>query len=279
MSSTNRQQNISVIIPTWNRADTIKRSILSVLNQTYHPFEILVCDDGSTDNTEAIVRSIPDPRIRWISGGHSGCPAIPRNRGIFASKGDLVAFLDSDDYWLPEKLETQLELMRNTGLQAVCTNAYRDLDGTITGLLISNVQKVLCFSDLVKDNKVVCSSMLINRSILLETEGFPEQEELRVGEDYCLWLRVSRLTPIAFAQKALVVYKDAPEISVRSYGPSADIQRRRALRGFLAWRKRHSPLSAFVDALVILAITIGATLKANGYTYSHKMYQMINRWR
>lgn len=279
MSSTNCEQKISVIIPTWNRANTIKCAILSALNQSYHPFEILVCDDGSTDNTEAIVRSIPDSRIRWISGGHSGCPAVPRNRGIFASRGDLVAFLDSDDYWLPEKLEAQLVLMRNTGLQAVCTNAYREVDGTITGLLISDVKKVLCFPDLLKDNKVVCSSILINRSILLQAEGFPEHEELRVGEDYCLWLRVSRLTPIAFTDKALVVYKDAPAISVRSHGPSADIQRQRAVRGFLAWRKKRSPLNALVDASVIWAITISTKFQTDSRQCFHKLYQMMNRWR
>lgn len=279
MNSIGCRQRISVIIPTWNRAKTIRVAILSALNQSHPPVEILVCDDGSTDDTEEVVRSIPDPRIRWLSGAHSGRPAIPRNRGIFESKGDLIAFLDSDDYWLPEKLEVQLDLMRNTGLQAVSTNAYRDVDGAVTGLLISGVRQVLCFSDLVKDNKVICSSMLINRSILLQAGGFPEHEELRVGEDYCLWLKVSRLTPIAFADKALLVYKDAPATSVRSHGPSSKIQRRRAIRSFLVWRGKQSQMNALVDALVIHAITAGAAVSTKTRECLYKLYQRISRWR
>src|SRR5262245_1813867 len=108
MNETLENPKISVIIPTWNRAQSVKRAISSALRQTHPPHEILVCDDGSTDNTEEVVRAMGDSRVRWIAGPHAGCPAVPRNRGIAASKGDWIAFLDSDDAWLPEKLEAQI---------------------------------------------------------------------------------------------------------------------------------------------------------------------------
>ncbi|MFY9338906.1 MAG: glycosyltransferase family A protein [Methanosarcina flavescens] len=95
---------ISVIIPTWNRAETLGKAISSALNQTLSPYEVLVCGvDGSPD--QKVVNSINDPRVRWIEGGKDGLASIPRNIGIKASKGEWLAFLDSDDEWLPEKLE------------------------------------------------------------------------------------------------------------------------------------------------------------------------------
>ena len=116
--------NISVVIPTWNRADTIEKAVRSALDQIVLPFEILVCDDGSTDGTEQIVKSIGDERVKWIPSPHSGRPALPRNRGIRESKGEWLAFLDSDDAWLPDKLEKQLNLAKKMGCRAVCSKTH-----------------------------------------------------------------------------------------------------------------------------------------------------------
>src|SRR5690606_38869541 len=104
---------ISVIIPTWNRAETLGKAISSALNQTLSPYEVIVCGvDGSPD--QKVVNSIKDPRVRWIEGGKDGLASIPRNRGIKASKGEWLAFLDSDDEWLPEKLEKQFKRATET---------------------------------------------------------------------------------------------------------------------------------------------------------------------
>ncbi len=84
--------NISVVIPTWNRADTIEKAVCSALDQIVLPFEILVCDDGSTDGTEQIVKSIGDERVKWIPSPHSGRPALPRNRGIQRRQGGMAGF-------------------------------------------------------------------------------------------------------------------------------------------------------------------------------------------
>ncbi len=115
---------ISVIIPTWNRAETLGKAISSALNQTFPPFEIVVCGvDGSPD--QEIFNLINDPRMRWIEGGRDGLASIPRNRGIKASRGEWLAFLDSDDEWLPDKLEKQLEQAKKMNSGAVCSDAIR----------------------------------------------------------------------------------------------------------------------------------------------------------
>jgi len=107
---------VSVIIPTYNRAETIKRSIMSALNQTYKDIEVLVVDDGSTDCTKEIVADIKDERLRYIYQDHVN-GNVARNNGIQNAKGDYIAFLDSDDEWRKEKLETQIAIMENVGAE------------------------------------------------------------------------------------------------------------------------------------------------------------------
>lgn len=102
---------VSVVIPTYNRAHLIEESIYSVLNQTYKDLELIIVDDGSTDNTEEIVRAIPDPRIRYYKLPHSGRNAISKNFAIRKSTGSLIAFNDSDDSWVETKLEKQVQLL------------------------------------------------------------------------------------------------------------------------------------------------------------------------
>src|SRR5438552_105599 len=116
-------ETVSVIIPTWNRAATIGQAIRSALDQTHPPFEILVCDDGSTDNTEEIVRLFGNPKLVWLPNKRAGRPAIPRNAGLRNYRGEWVAFLDSDDEWAENKLEVQLAIARKRNVKALCTNA------------------------------------------------------------------------------------------------------------------------------------------------------------
>jgi len=104
---------VSVIIPTYNRANLLPRAIKSVLNQTFQDFELIIVDDGSTDNTRKVVEEFQrkDQRIKYIFQENSGGPAKPINTGIKNSKGEYIAILESDDEWLPEKLEKQVEIL------------------------------------------------------------------------------------------------------------------------------------------------------------------------
>lgn len=99
---------VSIVIPTYNRARFLGRLVRSVLNQTYKNFEVIVADDASTDDTAEIIKTFKDDRIRYIRHESNAGAAAARNTGIKASRGEYVAFQDSDDEWLPEKLEKQM---------------------------------------------------------------------------------------------------------------------------------------------------------------------------
>ncbi|MCD6400322.1 MAG: glycosyltransferase [Anaerolineales bacterium] len=104
---------VSVIIPSYNREHQVGRAIQSVLDQTYKDFEIIVIDDGSIDNTEKVVKSFNDERVKYIRQGSNGGAAAARNTGIKIAQGEYIAFQDSDDEWFPEKLEKQMKVFED----------------------------------------------------------------------------------------------------------------------------------------------------------------------
>ena len=133
---------VSVIIPTYNRAHLISGAIQSVLDQTYQDFELIVVDDGSKDNTEEVVKDFPDPRIRYIRLEENRGAAAARNIGIKAAKGEYIAFQDSDDEWLPEKLEKQIEVFKIVSKEVgvVYADAWRISSGRRTYLKLLKVR-------------------------------------------------------------------------------------------------------------------------------------------
>ncbi len=245
------QGSVSVVIPTWNRATSLEEAVRSALAQTIRPLEVLVCDDGSEDGSEGIVRSIGDPRVRWIPGDHSGRPAIPRNRGIGVACGEWLAFLDSDDTWLPEKLEKQLSLAAESGCRAVCSNAYQRVPGKgEDGLLLERMADRIAFDDLLRGNHVICSSTLVETSIVRRASGFPEAIEMRGFEDYALWLRIATMTDFAYVSEPLLRYNDDPEGSIRRDSPDPSVQRVRIFKDFLSWGERADVPGRFLSAIL-----------------------------
>lgn len=228
----NEIECVSVIIPTWNRSELLLRAIRSVLSQTYPLLEVLVCDDGSTDNTEQVVQLIGDSRVRWLPGKRAGRPAVPRNRGICASKGDWVAFLDDDDMWLPRKLELQLELLKRTGCYASCTQAVVGENDLYN---LGWCEPILSFKDLLGGNRVICSSVVVHRRLLNRVGGFPETAQLKSIEDYALWLRVATVTNFSFIFEPLAVYSDSPQTSLRAACVDPWFQKRLVLSDFIFW--------------------------------------------
>ena len=114
---------VSVIIPTYNHAKFLAKAIKSVLDQTYTNFEIIVIDNHSTDNTNEVVNSFNDARLKLLKVHNNGVIAISRNKGILEAKGDWIAFLDSDDFWYPSKLETAMNFaLQNDEYEVICTN-------------------------------------------------------------------------------------------------------------------------------------------------------------
>jgi len=131
-----KNPTISVIIPTYNRANFIDVAIKSVLNQSYQDFEIIIVDDGSTDNTEEIVKNFNDFRINYFFHKFNQGISAARNTGIKACQGKYIAFLDSDDEWLPEKLdkkEGQRYLLKAIFLYPFCIRYYICMFGALFG--------------------------------------------------------------------------------------------------------------------------------------------------
>ena len=115
---------ISVIIPAYNAQDFIQKALDSVLAQSYSHYEVLIVNDGSTDNTEALVKTYHDPRVKLISQSNGGL-SNARNTGIKNAKGNYLAFLDADDYWIAEKLEKQIEILRRHPEVSFCSTQTR----------------------------------------------------------------------------------------------------------------------------------------------------------
>ena len=242
---------VSVIIPTWNRRYIIEKTIRSVLNQTMQDLEILVCDDGSTDETKEIVRKLNDSRVKWITGRRGGRPAIPRNNGMRQAQGEWLAFLDSDDEWLPEKLEKQLAALEKSGLSAGSTNAQRLIPGEgVVGEYLNIQKEKITFDDLLNVNEIITSSSIIHRSLLEYATGFPEGEEMKAIEDYGFWLRIATKTDFAYLDESLVVYRDDPQNSVRSEDDAKPReQKERVVENFIGWAKNIKEAGRFIEKI------------------------------
>jgi glycosyltransferase involved in cell wall biosynthesis len=182
---------ISVIIPVYNGEKTIRETIESVLNQTFQDFELIILNDGSQDSTLDIVSSIQDSRLKVFSYPNAGL-AASRNRGTFHAVGEYISFIDADDLWTPDKLETQLKALQDNPEAAVAyswTN-YIDESGQFLrrgGYLTANgnVYAKLLVVDFLENG----SNPLIRRQALIQVEGF--DESLPAAEDWDVLLRLA----------------------------------------------------------------------------------------
>ena len=196
--------DIAVVIPAYNRPEMLLRAVESVLSQTTPPKEFVVVDDGSGVNLSVVHARVEAAGHRFLSGPNSGV-AHARNRGIHATKSDWIAFLDSDDYWLPEKLACQSQyLANNPDLRiAQCQEIwYRD------GIRVNpGKAHVMRSGDIFLHALKVCaissSSVVMHRSIFDAIGTF--DENLVVCEDYDLWLRVTAKFKIGLLEPALTV--------------------------------------------------------------------------
>lgn len=194
--------NISVVIPTHNRAHTMARALDSVLAQTLLPSEVIVVDDGSTDTTSELL-SRHYPQVRVLSQSNQGVSAA-RNTGIRAARDEWIAFLDSDDSWLPRKLERQAELItRNPGRRLCHTEEIWIRRGVRVNAMSKHAKKGgRIFRDCLPLCVISPSSTLVRRDLLDETGLF--DEDLPACEDYDLWLRICAREPVLFVKTAQI---------------------------------------------------------------------------
>jgi len=198
---------VSVIIPTYNRSAFISKAVSSVLKQTYRDYEIIIIDDGSTDATAAIIERFNGDKIKYIYQSHKGRSSA-RNKGVAKSNGDYIAFLDSDDVWLPEKLAIQVKAMDDT---PKCGLAYTDafMEDINGDNIEQRSKKYSCpsgdvFAQLYNWNFISTSTSMIRREIVDSCGLF--NEEFGGAEDYDLWLRIAAKHEILFIDKILARY-------------------------------------------------------------------------
>lgn len=198
---------VSVIMPAYNASKTIEAAIISVLNQSFKDFELIVVNDCSVDDTEAVVRRLAqsDNRIRIFNNEKNSGVAYSRNLGVEKAFGEWIAFLDSDDMWRKDKLEKQLEL--------AITNPEASLTYTASGFMSSDgtehnyvmpVQDKINHNELLRKNLLSCSSVMVKRDLIKDYK-MPSDN---MSEDYAVWLMILKDIDYAYGiNEPLLIYR------------------------------------------------------------------------
>lgn len=264
---------VSVIIPTYNRGETLLAdAVESVLDQSFDDFELIVVDDGSTDGTAELLKCWSE-RIHTIRTKRRGV-ASARNSGAAAACGRWLAFLDSDDRWLPEKLELQLAAHReHSEFRFSHTDEMWMREGRRVNPLKKHAKRGgRIFEYCLPMCRISPSAAMIDREFFLDLGGF--DESFRVCEDYELWLRVTARVPVLYLDRPLVVKRGGhpDQLSASHWG--FDRWRARAIRmiidgGMLGGSQRRTALGELVHKCRILE---------NGYEKRGKKLPAL-RWR
>lgn len=172
-----RRPQVSVVMPTYERARLIGRAIASVLDQSYDDLELIVVDDGSTDDTDQVVASFGDDRVRYIRHETNRHASAARNTGIAHSVAGYLAFLDDDDEWMPTKLSAQMELMRDAPPEVglvYCWMDYYDGGGRVVSEVHPTLRGEVFERVLDKQRLAGCPTLLVRRSVVDDVGGFDE---------------------------------------------------------------------------------------------------------
>jgi glycosyltransferase involved in cell wall biosynthesis len=194
---TTKSELVSVVIPTYNHAHFLGRALQSVLDQTYGNWEVIVIDNHSQDNTDEVLGRFVDPRINLLKIDNNGVISASRNIGIRAAKGEWIAFLDSDDWWMPNKLSECIK-MSNESVDFL----YHDMTvvrekRSILGMLSlksRQLNKPVLIDLLAGGNVIVNSSVVVRSHLLMEIGCIDDDRQMIGCEDYNTWLRIAQLT-------------------------------------------------------------------------------------
>ena len=204
---------VSIIMPSYNTAPYIEETIKSVLKQTYTNWELIIVDDCSTDNTDEILSKISDPRIRLFKNEKNSGAAVSRNKALREAKGQWIAFLDSDDLWMPRKLEKQIAFMINNGYSFSYTNYEEiDVDGKQTGVNVSGPRKITktgmfnyCWPG--------CLTVMYDATKV----GLIQIEDIKKNNDYAMWLKICKKADCYLLNECLGQYRKGRVGSVSTH--------------------------------------------------------------
>lgn len=201
---------VSIIMPSYNTSSYIKESIQSVLNQTYTNWELIIVDDCSTDETDEVINTITDSRIKYFKNKENSGAAISRNKALREARGQWVAFLDSDDLWMPNKLEKQINFMKKNGYTFSYTN-YEEIDenGNKTGIRVTGPYKITktgmfnyCWPG--------CLTVMYDASKV----GLVQIEDIKKNNDYAMWLKICQKEDCYLLDENLGLYRKGRSGSV-----------------------------------------------------------------
>ena len=204
---------VSVVIPSYNAASTLERSIVSVRGQSYRPREIVVVDDGSSDGTAELLARLVGPDLKVVRNPKPSGASNARNQGVLNATGELVAFLDADDEWFPNKLALQVPaLLANPAATfSACGGSVIDLDGRYAPDQYPGVRKVggpNAWRAILRANFIATPSVLAWRQALIEAGPF--DVKLRVAEDQDMWIRLAVAGDLVYLNRPLIVIHEQP---------------------------------------------------------------------
>lgn len=194
---------VSIIMPSWNTGKFIAEAIQSVVDQTYKNWELLIVDDCSTDNTDRIVASFYDKRIRYLKNKKNRGAALTRNKALYEAQGEWIAFLDSDDLWLPEKLEKQIDFMKTNGY-VFSYHKYMKIDenSRILNICVSG-------PDVVTKRKMYhygypgCLTFMYNAKVM----GLIQIKDIKKNNDYAILLKLCKKADCYLLKENLAQYR------------------------------------------------------------------------
>ena len=204
---------VSIIMPSYNTALFIKETIQSVLNQTYTKWELIIVDDCSTDNTDDVLGTIKDSRIRYFKNDKNSGAAVSRNKALREARGQWIAYLDSDDLWMPEKLEKQIRFMEANGYAFSYTNYEEiDVDGNKTGVKVSGPKRITktgmfnyCWPG--------CLTVMFDASKI----GIVQIHDIKKNNDYAMWLKICKKANCYLLDEFLAQYRKGRTGSVSTH--------------------------------------------------------------
>ena len=268
----NKIGNISVVIPTFNRRQTIGRSIDSVLNQTLFPSEIIVVDNGSTDGTCDYIQS-NFPSIKLLHQPNKGVSAA-RNKGIRYADTNWIALLDSDDEWFPQKLEKQVMTLSQSPDIKFC---HTEEIWIRNGVRVNQMKKHQkygghIFFKCLDMCRISPSSVLFHQSILDDVGYF--DKDLKVCEDYDLWLRITAKFPVLYIDESLIKKYGGHEDQLSRVKDGIESHRIKVLEKLIMKKftsvQRNAMLKTLIEKLTIFSIGAQKRGKIKAYNTSKK---------
>ena len=275
----NLQSNVSVVIPTFNRGHTLNRAIDSVLGQTLLPSEIIVVDDGSTDGTEELI-STEYSSVSYIRSENRGVSAA-RNLGMKAAKSDWFAFLDSDDQWLPHKLEKQFEYLScNRDFKLVhCDELWIRKGKRVNPKAKHQKHGGYIFEQCLSLCAISPSASLVHRTLFDELGCF--DETLQACEDYDLWLRICAVYPVLYVDEPLLIKFGGHEDQLSQKFWGMDRFRVEALRKILRTQNltESQRLKASSKLIEKCSVLIGGAKKRGNVQMVRKYQNLIDKYQ